>query len=104
MKVNLEKYQSGGPFVTVRPLFDSPTPNVATPIQNEDGSKKSSIVDDESDDLLKEGGLTSDYYALISNLSSLESQPFSFLDANNSGKAIRMMRGKINEMINNKEI
>lgn len=109
MKINLKKYQSGGPFVTIRPLFDTPiqSPVVTNqPYETKNSSEKtkSSLVDDDIDDLLKKSGLTNDHYALLDQLNKIENNPYAFLDPSNSSKAVNLIRGKINEAINNKEI
>jgi hypothetical protein len=103
MKVHIQKLQSGG-YTTFRPLFDTPSPTASSPFLQPKSQEKSSIVDDESDTLLKKGGLTSDYYELMDELNQLENSPTSFLDPNSTSKAIRLMRGRINEMVNNKDI
>ena len=104
MKIKLPKYQSGGPFVRLNPLFSSAAPQVAQQMQAPQTATKAKLVDEDSNKMLEKGGLTSDYYVLIDELGKLEDNPLSFIDSNTSNKAIRLMRGKINEMINNKAI
>ena len=104
MKVKLPKYQSGGPFVRLNPLFSSAAPQVAQQMPAQTATTQAKLVDDDSNKMLEKGGLTSDYYVVIDELGKLEDNPLSFIDSKTSDKAIRLMRGKINEMINNKAI
>ena len=104
MRVILPKYQSGGPFVGITPIISSGTPRAIQQVQPTQQSTQTKLIDDDSNKMLEKGGLTSDYYMVINELQNLESNPLSFIDSNTSDKAIRMMRGKINEMINNKAI
>ena len=101
MRVKLPKYESGGPFVGVTPVISSGSPHVAQLAQP---TVQNKLVDDDSNKMLEKGGLTSDYYIVINELEKLEDNPLSFIDSSTSDKAIRLMRGKINEMINNKAI
>ena len=99
MKVNINKHQGGG-FVRFRPILDTglPARGLTSPdtSASESTAKKFGLIEDTSKEMLKKGGLTSDYYRLMDELSALESDQLAFLDPSESQRVARQISGKIN--------
>jgi hypothetical protein len=104
MKVKINKYAEGGPFFRASFIPASFAPSASAPITSSSSSKDKDdegLVDsDIYKTLLQKGGLTSDVYKLMSEMSAYSTS--NIMGAGNTNNVLHLI-GKVNEIVNNKD-
>lgn len=102
MKVNIQKFQTGGGFATFTPIVEQESSrSTSKSSQAADTNKSSSILDDETFKELIKGGLVNDVNSLVNDLIKLESgSTYPYVQSQNRSTALRMI-AKVNEVKQN---